>query len=252
MADKRSVVARGVDSRGRHHVELVVPQGEPPRRVLRQAGFRTAGLRRASWELPDRFVIEFDGYPASWHGRGRGLSHAGGREQFGDEPVAVRQRLAAYGVVTASAGSYLSEDSVLLTSLSGRVTRPGLWILPGGGIDPGEAPNVTLRREVWEESGQQVSDEKLLTVVSGHRVGRTAQGEVEDFHAIRLVFSAHVAEPGEPVVHDVGGSTQEAVWWPLRELAAGRFPGPVAPWVQQVLTDALASMSTSTDESARR
>ena len=31
-----------------------------------------------------------------------------------------------------------------------------IWVLPGGGIDPGESPDVAAVREVFEESGLEV------------------------------------------------------------------------------------------------
>lgn len=31
--------------------------------------------------------------------------------------------------------------------------RPELWIVPGGGVEPGEEPSVTAVREVLEEAG---------------------------------------------------------------------------------------------------
>ena len=36
------------------------------------------------------------------------------------------------------------------------IERPDLrdlWVLPGGGIDPGEDPETAALREVWEETG---------------------------------------------------------------------------------------------------
>lgn len=57
------------------------------------------------------------------------------------------QRLAAYAVVVAN-------HRVLLTELSENVLGgAGLWVLPGGGIDPGEEPEEAIVREVWEETG---------------------------------------------------------------------------------------------------
>ena len=35
------------------------------------------------------------------------------------------------------------------------------WELPGGNLEPGEAPEVALRREVWEETGLAVAIEGL-------------------------------------------------------------------------------------------
>ena len=123
------------------------------------------------------------------------------------------QRVAAYAVVT-------SERGLLLTQLSGLTSEPGRWGLPGGGLDPHEAPVDTVLREVWEESGQKVVVTSLAGVQSSHWVGRAPDGRLEDFHAVRIVYRATCHEPTEPVVHDVGGTTQSAAWVPVGEVGA--------------------------------
>lgn len=142
-----------------------------------------------------------------------------------DELPEPYQRAAAYGVVTSSRG-------VLLTELSERTASPGRWTLPGGGLDPGEAPVEALHREVWEESGQQVQDVRLLDILTSHWIGRAPSGRLEDFHAVRIVYAAWCATPTDPVVHDVGGSTESVRWVPrerLRECPLTRSFAPHLP-----------------------
>ncbi|MEG9507866.1 MAG: NUDIX domain-containing protein, partial [Cutibacterium acnes] len=50
-----------------------------------------------------------------------------------DEPVRPYQRIAAYAVVRSRRG-------LLGTECSPRTAVPGLWALPGGGLEPGESP----------------------------------------------------------------------------------------------------------------
>lgn len=127
------------------------------------------------------------------------------------EPQPVRrQRLAAYAMVVV-------DGSILLTQLSHRTGWPGGWTLPGGGVDHGEDPKDTVVRETYEETGQHLSDPVLVDVESDHFEGWSPRGVLEDFHAVRLLFRATVAEPGEPVVHDVGGTTSDARWVPLEQ-----------------------------------
>lgn len=38
--------------------------------------------------------------------------------------------------------------------------KQGLWELPGGGVEKGESPDFSLRREVKEETGLELSDLK--------------------------------------------------------------------------------------------
>lgn len=59
--------------------------------------------------------------------------------------------------------------AVILRDETGRflIERPTYrdhWLLPGGGIDPGEDPRGTARREVREELGLDVEVGRLLTM----------------------------------------------------------------------------------------
>lgn len=42
-----------------------------------------------------------------------------------------------------------------------RLTIPDAWQFPQGGIDPGESPEVAIRRELWEEIGVQPEDYRI-------------------------------------------------------------------------------------------
>ena len=135
---------------------------------------------------------------------GPGLTDA---ERLGVDP---HQRVAAYAVVVA-------DGKLLLTQLAGYTGAAGRWNLPGGGLDPGESPTDGVVREVAEETGQVVDDVLLVDVMTQHWVGRSPRG-LEDYHAVRLLHTAHCARPTRPVVHDVGGSTSDAQWVPLDDL----------------------------------
>ena len=135
---------------------------------------------------------------------GPGLTDA---ERLGVDP---HQRVAAYAVVVA-------DGKLLLTQLAGYTGAAGRWNLPGGGLDPGESPTDGVVREVAEETGQVVDDVRLVDVMTQHWVGRSPRG-LEDYHAVRLLHTAHCARPPRPFVHDVGGSTSDAQWVPLDDL----------------------------------
>jgi 8-oxo-dGTP diphosphatase len=130
--------------------------------------------------------------------------------ELSDAVPVPRQRLAAYAMVVA-------DGRILLTQLSRRTGWPGGWTLPGGGVDHGEDPKDTVVRETYEETGQHLSEPVLVDVESDHFQGVSPRGVLEDFHAVRLLFQATVAEPAEPIVHDVGGTTSDARWVSLDE-----------------------------------
>ena len=120
----------------------------------------------------------------------------------------VRQRFAAYAVV-------VSERGLLATEYSDQTAAQGRWGMPGGGIDADEQPVDAVRREVLEETAQQVELGELVAVQSSHWVGRSPRGTLEDFQAVRLVYRADCPVPSEPEVLDRGGTTAAARWVPV-------------------------------------
>lgn len=133
----------------------------------------------------------------------------------GEQPR-IFQRIAAYAVVTSTLG-------VLATEYSDRTAAAGRWGLPGGGIDPGEDPRAAVQREIVEETDQRVELGDLVGVYSGHWIGRSPLGDVEDFHAVRLIYTAECGAPTAPRVLDVGGTTESARWVPLAEWSTFRW-----------------------------
>ncbi len=119
----------------------------------------------------------------------------------------VRQRLAAYSLV-------ISERGILATEFSDRTAVPGLWSLPGGGIDEGENPSQAVQREVYEETGQSVDVRQFIDLQTDHWIGVSPSGVLEDFHAVRLIYAARCTDPTDPVVHDAGGTTADSLWIP--------------------------------------
>ena len=66
--------------------------------------------------------------------------------------VRYRRRPGVYAVL-------LRGDQVLLTHQAEPIPE---FQLPGGGIDPGEAPIAALHREVYEETGWHISSPRLI------------------------------------------------------------------------------------------
>lgn len=120
-------------------------------------------------------------------------------------------RVAAYGVITDDAGR------VLLARWN-----PGLfakWTLPGGGMDPGEHPEATARREVFEETGYQIEIDELLgvdsLVIPGH--DRLIPAD-EPVQGLRIVYRARVV--GGELTFEADGSTDMAAWVDPAEISA--------------------------------
>jgi 8-oxo-dGTP diphosphatase len=112
-----------------------------------------------------------------------------------------RQRIAAYGVICDAAGR------VLLVRASSASDYPGRWFLPGGGVQHGEHPEITVVREVGEETGLHVAVGRLLRVssdVEQLRVGALI------LHTVRLLYAARVI--GGALRDERSGSTDVARW----------------------------------------
>ncbi|HTL86882.1 MAG TPA: NUDIX domain-containing protein [Acidimicrobiia bacterium] len=120
------------------------------------------------------------------------------------------QRIAAYNVCVDD------QQRLLMCRLSTITERPGWWTLPGGGVEFGEHPEDTARRELLEETGLVGHVAELLTVDSLHRPARDGNGDL-DYHSVRLVYRTDV--DGGDLKHEADGSTDLAAWCTREELA---------------------------------
>ena len=95
------------------------------------------------------------------------------------------------------------------------------WTLPGGGIESGEDPRDAVVREVLEETGLEARVGKLLGVDSRVMVREEVpEGTEPELHTIRIVYRATVKDG--PLRNEVGGSSDEARWVPIREIRSLR------------------------------
>ena len=59
-----------------------------------------------------------------------------------------------------------NEEQVLMIHRSKNDEHQGLWLAPGGKVEPNEAPYETASREMLEETGLQIKDHELRAVLS--------------------------------------------------------------------------------------
>lgn len=129
-------------------------------------------------------------------------------------PPARVQRFGAYAVATDPDGR------ILLTRIAPGYPGAGLWHLPGGGTDHGEAPEDALARELHEETSQRGRITGLLGVSHRHDPAAMGpEGVPIDWHVVRVLFRVRVDLPTEPVVTEAaGGSTEAAEWFSPAEV----------------------------------
>jgi ADP-ribose pyrophosphatase YjhB (NUDIX family) len=141
--------------------------------------------------------------------------------------------VAAYAVIVRG---HEDAEEILLSRLAPKVTTDELWTLPGGGLDHGEDPRDAVVREVWEETGLEVSIGDVARVYSAHLPRVWREGRKVDAHALRIVYEGWVPlDSPPPRVVEEDGSTVEAAWHRLADIASGRVP--VVPMVKEALAD---------------
>jgi 8-oxo-dGTP diphosphatase len=123
-------------------------------------------------------------------------------------------RLAAYVVVV--------EEGRVLLALWNEPERKR-WTLPGGGVELHETPEEGAVREAREESGYDVELTGLLgieTDVFGpdQRTTEAARDSGRPLKAVRVFYSARIVG-GELAREEPGGTTDEARWFPLTDVA---------------------------------
>ena len=125
-----------------------------------------------------------------------------------------RQRIAAYGVVRDD------QDRLLLARAAPMLTLRGRWFLPGGGVQHGESPSDSVRREIEEESGLTVVPGALLDVLSDVRT----IPDGTSLHTVRLIYE--VTSWHGSLRPEVDGTTDAVEWFNLdeaRELPLARY-----------------------------
>jgi 8-oxo-dGTP diphosphatase len=121
--------------------------------------------------------------------------------------VIKRQRIATYGVCRDGA------KRLLLARASSSLTVQGRWFLPGGGVQHGENPPVSLRREMEEESGLTVEVGPLLDVLSDVRT----LPDGSSLHTVRLIY--RIASWSGALRPESDGTTDAVGWFSPEEVA---------------------------------
>ena len=130
-----------------------------------------------------------------------------------DDDLPQVTRLAAYGVI-------VDGERILLCRVSPGNLGEGIWVLPGGGLDFGEAPERGVVREVEEETGLLAEITGQPVIHSDAGVWQRRAGDVR-YHHVRFVYPMRVVGGEERL--EVDGSTDAFEWVALDALAGRRL-----------------------------
>jgi 8-oxo-dGTP diphosphatase len=121
-------------------------------------------------------------------------------------------RLGAYAVIIDTVAG---REQVLL-ALWNEPASPR-WTLPGGGVELDETVEEGAVRELREETGYDVELGRLIGVDTFVvPVERRTTGSDRPLRNVRVIFEARVV--GGELTREVGGTTDEAQWFPVDEV----------------------------------
>ncbi|GLY23255.1 hypothetical protein Misp04_29870 [Micromonospora sp. NBRC 101691] len=134
--------------------------------------------------------------------------------------LVARRRVGSYGLLTGADGR------VLLTRASALADFPGVWQLPGGGLEHAEHPADAVVREFAEETGLAVGVAGLEAVVAD--VVRLPDiGEA--LHTDRIIY--RVTGVSGALRHEPDGTTDLVAW-----ISPGEAAGlPLMPFTAELL-----------------
>ncbi|MDW4905833.1 NUDIX domain-containing protein [Streptomyces sp. ADMS] len=147
-------------------------------------------------------------------------------------------RVAAYAVVV--------RNGQILLARSPDGAGGHEWVLPGGGMEHGEDPYDTVRRELMEETGYRIDVTGLLGIDSSRRTFTHRRRRQEDHQGLRLVYEGLIT--GGELRPETNGSTDLAAWHDLGAMSGltkvGLVDVGLELWLERPVTGRVAKTGT--------
>ena len=120
----------------------------------------------------------------------------------------MKTHVGAYGII-------LHDNKIALVKKR-RGGYLGKLDLPGGGIEHTELPEETLRREIMEEAGINITNDKLLDVVATNIKWEMEPNLWEDLHHIGILYQVETNEYNLKTDTD-GLDSNGANWYSIKK-----------------------------------
>lgn len=117
---------------------------------------------------------------------------------------------------TRMQGLIIQDDSILLIRGYERHTGASFWVIPGGGLEPGESEEECVIREMLEETGLVVRVESLL-------IEQEAPADGTSYKRLKSYLCKPVAgdpEPGSEPEDDVNFEIAAVRWFDLKDTSS--------------------------------
>lgn len=115
--------------------------------------------------------------------------------------------------------TYVVDDDRVLLIHRARQPHRGLWVAPGGKLEPGESPHEGAVREIREETGLEIELPRLRGVVTEVSARPDYQWLLFLFRAGQFSGSLRASDEGELVwcpldrMPDLPMPESDALWW---------------------------------------
>ncbi len=141
----------------------------------------------------------------------------------------------------------IKDYSVLLIKKA-RGPYTGKWDLPGGGIEFGESPEETLKREVMEETGLSVLSHQLLNVLSHSVSYKNTKGENKEMHHLGIIYKVILDNPENAKKDADGEDSLGAKWISVSSINNDSFSPFASQSIQSFFRKTVAQLTLPNNE----
>lgn len=112
----------------------------------------------------------------------------------------------------------IRKDNKVVLIRKARGAYTGKLDLPGGGIEYGETPEETLKRELLEEVGVEVSSYKLKKAITHYEIWQVDNDLKEDLSHYAIIYEVNIENDNSIKATPDGLDSLGAAWYDIDKL----------------------------------